>query len=121
MDRKTVGRVGEDLALEHYKCAGFKLLERNARTRHGEIDLVVRRGDLTAICEVRTIVDRPGAAHPLESIGPAKRRQVRRMAAWWLSTRRSHAGSVELRIDAVGVKLDRNLKLLELVCLEGAL
>lgn len=121
MDRGTVGRIGEDLALEHYRCAGFILVARNARTRHGEIDLVVRRGNLTCICEVRTVVDRPGAAGPLESIGPAKRRQVRRMATWWLATRTVLTAGSEIRIDAVGIRLNRKLELLDLVCLEGAL
>ena len=121
MDRGTVGRIGEDLALDHYRCAGFTLVARNARTRHGEIDLIVRNEQVTVICEVRTVVDRPGSPHPLESVGPAKRRQVRRMAAWWLSQRPPGLTTPSVRIDAVGVKLDRRLKLIDLICLEAAL
>lgn len=97
------------------------MVARNARTRHGEIDLIVRKGDLTAICEVRTIVERYGAAHPLESIGPAKRRQVRRMTAWWLATRTKGQITPEVRIDAIGIRLSRKLELIDLVCLEAAL
>ena len=116
-----MGRIGEDLALDHYRCAGFTLVARNARTRHGEIDLIVRNGQVTVICEVRTVVERPGSPHPLESVGPAKRRQVRRMAAWWLSQRQPGLTTPSVRIDAVGVKLDRGLKLIDLICLEAAL
>ena len=121
MDRGTVGRIGEDIALQHYRCAGFTLVARNARTRHGEIDLIVQNHEVTVICEVRTVVDRPGSPHPLESVGPAKRRQVRRMAAWWLSQCQTPTRTPSVRIDAVGVKLDRTLKLVDLICLEAAL
>jgi len=121
MDRRSIGKIGEDLALEHYRRAGFRLVERNARTRQGEIDLVVRRPGVIVICEVRTVVARSSGIHPLESIGPAKRRQVRRMAAWWLSDRRSSVRADSVRIDAVGITLNRRLEMLELVCLEGAL
>ena len=121
MDRRSVGRIGEDLALEHYRRLGFRLVARNARTRHGEIDLIVRKGPLTAICEVRTVIERPGGIHPLESLGPAKRRQVRRMATWWLAARPPVHRTPEVRLDAVGIKLGRDLSLVDLVCLEGAL
>lgn len=117
--RKTIGEIGEDLALSHYQRLGFSTVERNARTRHGEIDLIVRRAGRLVICEVRTVVERGSTPHPFESIGPAKRRQVRRMAAWWLADRGRAASSGDLRLDAVGIRLDRSLRLLELTCLEG--
>ena len=42
--RRTLGRLGEDLALRHYERLGYALVARNHRTRHGELDLIVCDG-----------------------------------------------------------------------------
>src|SRR5215216_8160956 len=42
---KSPGAWGEDLALRYLIQHGYKLLERNYRTRRGEIDLIVSKDD----------------------------------------------------------------------------
>ena len=42
MDRRRLEDRGEALALEYLEERGYTLVERNHRTRHGEIDLVMR-------------------------------------------------------------------------------
>ncbi len=37
--RRALGRRGEELAADYLRRRGFSLLDRNARTRYGEIDL----------------------------------------------------------------------------------
>jgi putative endonuclease len=51
---QTVGRLGERLAEEHLLAQGARLLERNYRREHGEIDLLLDlEGELVAV-EVKT-------------------------------------------------------------------
>ncbi len=51
---QNVGRRGEQLAEEHLLAQGARLLERNYRIDHGEIDLLLdHEGDLVAV-EVKT-------------------------------------------------------------------
>ena len=119
MERAETGRRGESLALEHYLRAGYELLERNSRTRFGEIDLIVRQPGRLVFVEVRTRI--AGSTDPLESIGRQKARQVRRMVGGWLAANRAPAGTKDVRIDAVGVIVDRSGRLVSLSCLEGAL
>src|SRR5215207_2519274 len=45
LKNKSPGAWGEDLALRYLIQHGYKLLERNYRTRRGEIDLIVRKDD----------------------------------------------------------------------------
>jgi Holliday junction resolvase-like predicted endonuclease len=52
--RRTLGRLGEDLAAAHLRRLGFATLARNVRTRHGEIDLIVFDGRVLAFVEVKT-------------------------------------------------------------------
>ena len=41
---RSSGAWGEELALRYLTRQGYTLVERNYRTRYGELDLVVRRG-----------------------------------------------------------------------------
>jgi putative endonuclease len=101
---QILGRLGERLALEHYERLGFRLLERNYRTRAGEIDLVVCDRTTTAFVEVKT--RRAGGLDPLLAITAVKRRRMRALAAAWLSDRPQRPRTPALRIDAVAVVVD---------------
>ncbi len=101
---QILGRLGERLALEHYERLGFRLLERNYRTRAGEIDLVVCDRTTTAFVEVKT--RRAGGLDPLLAITAVKRRRMRALAAAWLSDRPQRPRTTALRIDAVAVVVD---------------
>ena len=117
--RHHLGRVGERLALEHLERLGYRAVERNYRTRFGELDLIVC--DRTSIVFVEVKTRRVGAiASSLESVSPRKQRQVRSMAAAWLVESADRPRSRELRFDAVGVTIDPQGRLVALEHLEGA-
>lgn len=50
---QTLGREAEEAACRFLESQGLKLLERNYRCTHGEIDLVMQHGDSTVFVEVR--------------------------------------------------------------------
>jgi putative endonuclease len=102
---QIVGRLGERLALEHYERLGFRLIDRNWRTRAGEIDLVVCDGRTTVFAEVKT--RRSGGLDPLLSLTTVKRRRMRALAAAWLADHPARPRTPALRIDAVAVVVDR--------------
>ena len=78
-----LGRLGEQLAAEHFGGSAAASLARSHRTRFGELDLVVADGDTLVFCEVKTC--RPGAASRGTTCTTRKRSQVRRMASAWLT------------------------------------
>ena len=102
--RQILGRLGERLALEHYQRLGFELLERNYRTRAGEIDLVICDGTTIVFAEVKT--RQAGGLDPLLAITAPKRRRMRSLAAAWLADRSARPRTRALRIDAVAVIVD---------------
>jgi putative endonuclease len=53
--RRALGRLGEQLAAAHLERLGFAILERNARTRYGEIDLIAFDGHTLVFAEVKTL------------------------------------------------------------------
>jgi putative endonuclease len=119
--RRETGRVGEQLAAAHLERCGFRILDRNFRTRWGELDVVACDDRMIVFCEVKARVALGrGSPDPLESIRPAKRSQVRRMASRWLVERRDRPHVDQLRFDAIGVTLDAAGRLLRLDHLEDA-
>jgi putative endonuclease len=126
--RHRLGSLGEEIAATHLTRLGFRIIARNARTRHGEIDLIACDGRTLAIVEVKTRRASAGARHApssgqdaLEGLRPLQQARLRRLAAAWLAERRAGRPSArEIRFDAIGVILDSHDRLLSLEHLEAA-
>jgi putative endonuclease len=120
--RRARGRLGEQIAERHLQRRGYRIVERNFRTRYGEIDLIAVSPRTIVFCEVKTRLagGRTGPAGPLDAIGPLKRRQVRAMATQWLSSASARPRRPELRFDAIGVTLEPSGNLVALDHLEAA-
>ncbi len=116
--RQSLGETGERLAAEHLERQGFQILARRHRTRFGEIDLVAWDGRTLVFAEVKT--RRSAGRTPFESLGEAKRAQVRRMAAAWLVEVPDRPRAAELRFDAIAVTVDGRRRLIRLDHLENA-
>jgi putative endonuclease len=124
--------LGEQLAAAHLERLGFTILERNARTRHGEIDLIAFDGTTLVFAEVKTrrlAAGRgglPPGSEPLATLRPRQRARLRHLAVSWLSTappdggRRARPKARTIRFDAVGVVVDAGERLVRLDHLEGA-
>lgn len=83
---QQLGARAEDRALACLLQSGLTLLERNAASALGELDLVMRDGATVVFVEVRARADaRYGGA--AASVTPAKQRRLRRIAQQWLQAR----------------------------------
>ena len=116
--RRTLGRLGEQLAADHFARLGWQILARNHRTRFGELDLVATDGDVLVFCEVKTC--RLGRGDPWDKLHGPKRSQVRRLAQAWLNEPGNRPYFATLRFDAIGVLVDARDELVRLDHLEAA-
>lgn len=73
MTARDTGKRGERLACRYLKRRGYRLLERNYRCGHHEIDLVMLKGDTTVFVEVKTRSS-VEFGRPAEAVTQAKRR-----------------------------------------------
>src|SRR5690349_16856926 len=98
----NLGAYGERIAARRLVAEGMAVVDRNWRCVDGEIDLVLRDGDVLVFCEVKT---RRSAAygHPLEAVTPVKAERLRRLAVRWVDEHGVQPGG--MRIDVVGVLL----------------
>lgn len=99
--KDELGRHGEQLAADHLRGLGWRVLERNWRCRHGEIDIVALDGAELVVVEVKT---RRSLAFgdPLEAVTDDKLTRLCVLAGAW---RRAHpaARARGTRIDLIGV------------------
>jgi putative endonuclease len=103
--KDSLGRHGEQVAVEYLERAGLRILDRNWRCAEGEIDIVAAERQVLVICEVKTRSStRYGS--PLEAISRSKRARLRRLAIQWLV---AHGILFdEVRIDAIGLIRDES-------------
>jgi putative endonuclease len=118
--RHHLGAAGERLAAQHLERRGFRILERNYRTRWGELDIVAFDGRVLAFCEVKTRRAGGSRGSAMEALGYRKQARVRKMAGCWLIERQDRPRADVVRMDAIGVTVDAAGRLVSLEHLEGA-
>ncbi|NLX82396.1 MAG: YraN family protein [Clostridiales bacterium] len=85
MSQHDIGLKGERLAAQYLKKQGFELQKQRVRSRHGEIDLIAKKGNHLYFIEVKYRPDaRLGAG--LQSITQDKRRRLKEAARAYLSS-----------------------------------
>jgi putative endonuclease len=103
--RQRLGRRAEDLVAIRLQTAGWLLVERNFRTRSGEIDLICLDGRTLVFVEVKA--ERKGSSvgpeRPAHAVGCRKQQRLRRLAREWIAEGRGPSGVAGYRFDVVGV------------------
>ena len=106
MDRRPdTGRDGEAAAERLYVGHGFRVIARNWRCRIGELDLVVARGDLVAVCEVKA---RRGAGFGggWEAVDRRKRAKLRALAEAFFASSGLRPSSIRFDVASVAMASD---------------
>ena len=101
-----VGGHGECLAARYAVTQGMAVLDRNWRSRTGELDLILRDGRELVFCEVkarRTECCGP----PVEAVGRTKVRRIRRLGAQWLASTPGRPRPV--RFDVISILHERDI------------
>jgi len=99
--RLRAGFMSEEQVVQFLRGQGFRILQRNCRTRLGEVDIVARDGEEVVFVEVRSRSG--GNWDTLErSVTSRKQRRIARAAAAFLRHTRTAA---PLRFDVVAVRL----------------
>ena len=84
--RRALGAAGETAAVAELQRRGYRILERNVRTRMGELDVVARDGPTLCFVEIKA---RRSMAFgfPQEAVTRQKQHHVARMAQWYLKAK----------------------------------
>ena len=102
--RQRLGTAGEDAACLELEQLGYRIIERNYRSRFGEIDIVAVDDDTVVFVEVKTKTS-GDFGDPVEEVTPQKMRQIISMGEEY------HAfhcqPTTPCRFDVVGVDCSR--------------
>jgi putative endonuclease len=104
--RRSTGLKGEDEAARFLERSGFEIIDKNVRTRIGEIDLVARDGKTLVFVEVKTRRDQPpppegGGDPPQAAVNTRKQNRLGKLAAGYLKSKRIR--QTPCRFDVVSV------------------
>ncbi len=99
--RRALGAYGEELAARLLTGErGMTLLDRNWRCPEGELDLVLRDGDVLVACEVKTRRSE-GCGTPHEAVDATKLERLQRLLWRWAAEHEVHPQ--DARVDLVAV------------------
>lgn len=103
-EKLKIGHIGESIASKYLRKKGYRIIERNYKTKYAEIDLVVHRGSILVFVEVRTRTGKRFGS-PEESIKKDKLYRLVKNAQAYMNRIRYYK---EFRIDAICIILDEN-------------
>jgi putative endonuclease len=102
--RKNVGDIGENYAADLLANSGFRIIERNYRTKAGEIDIIAIKDGVLHFVEVKT---RNGYqyGYPSEAVTAAKQARIRKAAEQYLQGRRMTWNKISLDVYEIMTEL----------------
>jgi putative endonuclease len=104
---RDVGARGERVACSYLRKRGLRIIERNARVRRGEIDIVACEGRTLVFVEVKSRTGGAGLeVTGLEKIDGRKRAALRRACDSY--RKRSGRRAESYRVDAVTVEFEED-------------
>jgi len=113
------GIFGEDIVASQLADEGWKALGRRVRTKWGEVDLIMRRGDMIAFVEVK--VASPGRKDIWHVIDDRAQHRIRRAAVAWMAMQpRQQRGVMHYRFDVAVVHLKTDGSVLRIDMLANA-
>jgi putative endonuclease len=83
-DAERRGQRGEEWAAWLLRLKGYRILARRVRTPLGEIDIIARRGRVTAFIEVKA---RPSLDTAMAAVTPWQAKRIRDACRWWIAGR----------------------------------
>jgi len=98
--RRTTGIKGEEEAARFLTRSGYAILDRNVRTRAGEIDLVAKEGKTLVFVEVKTRRELEGDP-PQAGVHTRKQNRLAKLAHGYLKLKRIR--QTPCRFDVVAV------------------
>jgi putative endonuclease len=105
INRRILGKAGEDLAARFLEQQGFIIIERNYRFERGEIDLIAEDGEELVFVEVKA---RRSTAYgaPEDAVTEEKQEQVHAVAEGFLFER--DIDNRPCRFDVVAIEYRNN-------------
>ncbi len=106
--QKNLGKTGEDLALDYLKSHNFSVLEKNFRSKFGEIDIIAEKKHCLYFIEVKT---RSNLNHgePYEAVNKRKIYHIKKASQYYLLKNKFEGYKLKIAVFSIlieGEKID---------------
>ena len=103
MNNIEKGKLGEDVALKYIISKGGKIIEKNYRTKLGEVDLIAKLNGELVFFEVksRSNID---YGYPSESVNYKKKRKIVNVAKYYILD--NSLSNLSIRFDVIEIYLN---------------
>lgn len=101
-DRRTAfmrGHLAEYYAAIYLLLKGYRIVAMRFRDKSGEVDIIVRKGDLVAFVEVKA---RRITGDAIFAVDPSTQRRIRSASLTWIA-RQADAATLSYRYDIIAV------------------
>ncbi len=112
IDRKELGKGGEEVALRFLKKNGYQILQKNYVCKMGEVDIIAREKDTLAFIEVKTRTTR-AFGPPQLAVNASKQMQLSKAALSFIKEKRLE--EAKARFDVVAIILGPGGEEIELI------
>ncbi len=103
----SIGQSGEETAVKILKKNGYKIIERNYRTKMGEIDIIAEDGEYTCFVEVK-FRKNDDFGDPGDFIDERKRQKIIKTAQYYAVKKGIY--DTPMRFDAVLINAEKRKK-----------
>ncbi len=104
LSKQEEGREGEEKAEKTLKKQGYTIIEKNFRTRFGEIDIIAEEKGCLVFVEVKKR-NTPSFGNPFNAVTARKRQHLIKSALFYMKSHDSFNRKV--RFDVVGIEGDK--------------
>jgi putative endonuclease len=112
MEKKELGKKGEEVALRFLKKKGYRIIEKNYVCKMGEMDIIAREKDTLVFVEVKTRTSITFGP-PQLAVNDSKQRQLSKVALNYLKEKQLE--NVKARFDVVAILLGSNREEIDLI------
>ena len=102
-----IGNKGENLAAKFLEERGLKIIERNFRTRFGEIDIICKDRNIIVFVEVKA-KNTCNFGKPFEMVTQKKQHKLIRTAQNYLTEKGINLEKNDWRIDIISIQKGEN-------------
>jgi putative endonuclease len=112
MQKKELGKKGEEVAVRFLKKSGYHIIQRNYACRMGEMDVIAKEKDTLVFVEVKTRTSTLFGS-PQLAVNISKQKQISKVALNFLKEK--HLEDVKARFDVVAILLGPKGEQIELI------
>ncbi len=102
-----LGKETEDFAADYLKDRGYIILERNYKTKIGEIDIIAKQGKNLIFVEVKSRGSKNNNFSPFDNITLKKKKKLFKLAKTYIKLKKL-AADTPYQIDVIGVEVGSN-------------